>query len=160
MIRTKEVLFGRHAIVFAIVLVGLGLIACSLAQGLAGIAFFDSLFLIGAAFPLVLSFVVQIVICRYNKIPFRLVFSSPDMFVLLLSPLIWSYAITLSDPKGLSNLLEVPLLGFAWGICITIRTFLVLRNHPRSIWFGSWITVILTIAITALVGIFYPSLPE
>ena len=160
MSRIKGLLLGRHASVFAIAWVGFVVIAGSLSKGVARVAFFDSLFLIGAALPLVLSFVVQIVLCRRNKVPFQSALSSPDAFVFLLAPLIWSYAITLADPKGLSNLLEVPLIGSVWGLCVAVRTILVLRNHPCATWFGSWITLVIVTTTTALMGIFFPGLPE
>ena len=154
----KRIMLNRHAVVLGIAVVGLALSAVF--DRLAGMAFLCSLFLIGAAIPLLLSLGVQFSICLAKKIPFQLVFSSPDVLIFLLMPTIWSYAITLGDSKSLSNLIEVPMIGVAWSLCIAVRTYFVMRNRFCAIWLGSWITVTLTTIITALMGAFYPGLPE
>lgn len=154
----KRRMRNRHVVV--LVIAAAGLVLAAVFDWLAGIAFLCSLFLIGAAIPLVLSLGVQVSVCRAKKIPFHLVFSSPDVLIFLLMPSVWSYAITLGDSKSLSNLVEVPLIGVAWSLCIAARTFFVLRNSSYAIWLGSWITVVLTTVIAALMGVFYPGLPE
>lgn len=151
-------MLSRHGIVFAVAVVGL--ILAAVFDWLAGIGFICSLLLVGAAIPLVLCFAVQLVVCWRKQIPFQFAFSSPDVLIILLVPPTWSYALTRGCPKSLSNLEEVPIIGAAWGICIIIRTFFVVRSHPRAIWLGSWVTVILTTVITALMGVLFPGFPE
>lgn len=154
----KRMMLNRHVVVLGIAVVGLVLSAVF--DRLAGTAFICSLFLIGASIPLLLCLGVQFSVCWAKNIPFQIVFSSPDVLVFLLMPSVWSYAITLGDSKSLSNLIEVPLIGAAWGLCIVVRTFFVLRNRSYAVWLGSWVTVTLTTIITALMGAFYHGLPE
>ena len=154
----KRRMLNRHVVV--LVITAAGLVLSAVFGWLAGTAFLCSLFLIGAAIPLVLSLGVQFSVCRMKKIPFQIVFTSPDVLIFLLMPSVWSYAITLGDSKSLSYLIEVPMIGVAWSLCVVVRTFFVLRNRSCAIWLGSWITVALTTIIAALMGVFYPELPE
>ena len=158
MFSVKRTKLNRHLVVLGIAIVGLVLSAVF--DRLAGTAFICSLFLIGASIPLLLCLGVQFSVCWAKNIPFQIVFSSPDVLVFLLMPSVWSYAITLGDSKSLSNLIEVPLIGAASGLCIVVRTFFVLRNRSYAVWLGSWVTVTLTTIITALMGAFYHGLPE
>lgn len=158
MFSVKRTMLNRHLVVLGIAVVGLVLSAVF--DRLAGTAFICSLFLIGASIPLLLCLGVQFSVCWAKNIPFQIVFSSPDVLVFLLMPSVWSYAITLGDSKSLSNLIEVPLIGAAWGLCIVVRTFFVIRNRSYAVWLGSWVTVTLTTIITALMGAFYHGLPE
>ena len=158
MIYDSRVHWGRHAIVFAIVIAGL--VVAAVFDGLAGLGFFNGLFLVGAAIPLALGFVISVVICFGKKVPFRLALSSPDVLMLLLVPLVWSTMLTFGSAKGMTNLLEIPLIGAVWGVCADVRTFFVLRNRPGASWTGAWITLVVVICIAALMGAFFPGLSE
>ena len=85
MIYGSRVRWRRHAIVFAIVITGL--VVAAVFDGLAGLGFFNWLFLIGAAIPLALGFVISVVICLGKRVPFRLTLSSPDVLMVLLARL-------------------------------------------------------------------------
>ena len=158
MIYGSRARWGRHVIVFAIVIVGL--VVAAVFDGLAGLGFFNGLFLIGAAIPLALGLAISIVICLGKRVPFRLSLSSPDVLMLLLVPLVWSTMLTFGTAKGMTNLLEIPLIGAVWGVCADVRTFFVLRNRPGASWTGAWITLVVVICIAALMGAFFPGLSE
>ena len=106
------------------------------------------------------AIVIAIVICLGKRVPFRLSLSSPDVLMLLLVPLVWSTMLTFGSAKGMTNLLEIPLIGAVWGVCADVRTFFVLRNRPSAGWAGAWITLVVVICIAALMGAFFPGLSE
>lgn len=83
MIYDNSVRWGRHAIVFAVVMAGL--VMAATVDGLAGLGFFNGLFLIGAAIPLALGLIISIVICLGKTVPFRLALSSPDVLMAFVS---------------------------------------------------------------------------
>ena len=158
MIYDSRVRWGRHAIVFAAVMAGL--VVAAAFDGLAGLGFFNGLFLIGAAIPLALGLIISIVICLGKKVPFRLALSSPDVLMLLLVPLVWSSMLAFGSAKGLTNLLEIPLIGAVWGVCADVRTFFALRNRPSAGWAGAWVTLVIVMGLAALMGAFFPGLSE
>jgi len=118
------------------------------------------LILIGAVPLLILCLVVQGVICLIRHRHMSVALFWPDILSIVQAPFVWGCCEGVGSGKSLSNLIEFVIIGAVWGLCFAIRTVLVMRNRPRARNVGSWITLAVMAATAALMGIFFPSLPE
>lgn len=115
---------------------------------------------IGFAVSLAVVTITQNICCSFIDRNFDFHFRWPDLISLFLPPLIWCFVQQFGNGKSLSNLVELPLLGAACGVCYGIRVFLGFLYPKITNFFWSVLTIPLMLAVAILWALYFPTLPE
>ena len=116
--------------------------------------------LLGAVLPFVVSLIVQAVVCKIRRMRMRLALSWWDVLTIVLVPFLWDALKWTGGTKSLSNLIEFPIMGLAWGVCYAIRTAFMCRQVPPRAWVAALVSVCILSAVAVIMANFFPALPE
>ena len=115
---------------------------------------------VGFAVSFGLVCLVQFILCSARKRNFDFHFSWPDVLMIILPALIWGCLEQAGNGKSLSNVIELPIIGMAMGLCYGFKLvgiYFIPRVRPL-VW--SVLGVVLMVVVATLMALYFPCLPE
>ena len=115
---------------------------------------------VGFAVSFGLVCLVQFILCSARKRNFVFHFSWPDVLMIILPALTWGCLEQAGNGKSLSNVIELPIIGMAMGLCYGFKLvgiYFIPRVRPL-VW--SVLGVALMVVVATLMALYFPCLPE